>query len=464
MDYRSCLAPWRSIVSLLTKTPRRFRPRRRRRITEPAMIERLEDRSLLSAILVTNLADAGEGSLRAAVEQANEQSGEDLIKFQRRLNGTISLGTGQMEITEDLTIKGRGGSRITVSGNRSSRIFSVQSGVEFSIADITLAEGRNVSQDDIGIRLTRGGAILNDGGTLRLSGVRLLNNMAVDNGMAAELSDVVGGGAVVNSGNATLFANNCLFVGNSVSGGTRYAFGGAIANVTNSSASIRNSTFIGNVSTSGATNYGGAIGNFGNSQLTVSGCSFLGNSARGAAPGQDAYGGAIAARPGTVADSGSTTTIARSLFQRNRAVGGTGSDSESRGNSGGGAFFNFESSLIVSRSLLRGNRAIGGRGPQGGDAFGGAIYDRSGETHLYRTKIVRNRATGIRGGTGVGGGIYNTGTLTLDRSTLRATVANRASTSDHNIYGERSITPSHAIRACGLFAGMKRFGHFVFRR
>ena len=107
MDYRSCLAPWRSIVSLLTKTPRRFRPRRRRRITEPAMIERLEDRSLLSAILVTNLADAGEGSLRAAVEQANDQSGEDLIKFQRRLNGTISLGTGQMEITEDLTIKGR---------------------------------------------------------------------------------------------------------------------------------------------------------------------------------------------------------------------------------------------------------------------------------------------------------------------------------------------------------------------
>ena len=464
MNYRFCFTTWRHIVSLLRKSPRRSMARCRSSVAEPAMIELLEDRSLLSPILVTNLADAGEGSLRAAVEHANNAPGDDLIKFDRHLTGRISLSTGQMEITEDLTIDGPGASRITVSGNRLSRIFSVVTGVEFSIADITLADGRSESQDNIGITLTRGGAILNVGGIVRLSGVWLLNNMAIDNGTALVASDVVGGGAIVNSENATLFATDCLFVGNSVSGGTRYAFGGAIANVTDSSASIKNCTFISNVSTSGATNYGGAIGSFGNSQLTVSGCSFLSNSALGAEAGQDSYGGAIASRPGTVDNSGSTTTIEKSLFQRNRAVGGAGRDSASGGNAGGGAIFNFESTLFVSTSLLKGNQAIGGKGTQGGDALGGAIYNKSGETNISRTKIIRNRAIGIRGGIGVGGGIYNTGTLALDRSTLRRVVANRASTSNNNIYGEWSITASPAKRPFWLLVGAKGFRRYMYSR
>ena len=43
--------------------------------------ERLEDRHLLATFVVTNLLDAGTGSLREAVTQANEAAGADAIRF-----------------------------------------------------------------------------------------------------------------------------------------------------------------------------------------------------------------------------------------------------------------------------------------------------------------------------------------------------------------------------------------------
>lgn len=67
----------------------------------------------------------------------------------------------------------------------------------------------NTIKDDLGaITATRGGAILNDGGTLRLTHVTMRNNRTID----ISQSTVVGGGAVVNRGRATLVATDCLFV------------------------------------------------------------------------------------------------------------------------------------------------------------------------------------------------------------------------------------------------------------
>src|SRR5690349_18830934 len=81
---------------------------RREISTFPALVEGLADRTLLAVIMVTNLNDSGGGSLHAAVASANTNPGADTIRFQENLNGTIALTTGQMEITDALTIDGPG--------------------------------------------------------------------------------------------------------------------------------------------------------------------------------------------------------------------------------------------------------------------------------------------------------------------------------------------------------------------
>ena len=60
---------------------------------------------------VSNLNDAGPGSLRQAIEDANGLAGADTIGFQAGLTGTITLTTGQLEITDSVDIQGPGRDR-----------------------------------------------------------------------------------------------------------------------------------------------------------------------------------------------------------------------------------------------------------------------------------------------------------------------------------------------------------------
>src|SRR6516164_4826570 len=76
--------------------PRSFRPR----------LDILEDRTLPSTFTVTNLLDTGPGSLRAAVTAANANPGPDAIDF--ATTGTIPLTSGELDITDSLTINGPG--------------------------------------------------------------------------------------------------------------------------------------------------------------------------------------------------------------------------------------------------------------------------------------------------------------------------------------------------------------------
>lgn len=454
---------------------RRVRKRRKSPTSTPALFEALENRALLTAFTVTNLNDSGSGSLRDAVASANAHPGADVIRFQANLHGKIVLTTGQMEITGELAIDGPRMSRVTISGNNASRVFKMGPGTKVSIDDLTIANARNTIQDNVGIIVTRGGAILNDGGQLQLTRVAMRNNRTITPGDATA-ARVVGGGAVVNSGTATLTATQCLFIGNTASGGTGYAFGGAIGNVTDSVADIKDCIFVDNLATAGGTSYGGAIGNFGSSQLTVTGCTFDNNAARGTDPGEQAFGGAIATRPGTIVSSGSTTKIDRSVFRNNRAVGAVAGAGQSGGDAGGGALYSVASTLFVERSLFVGNAALGGNGgDQGGSAFGGAIdataassaeppltrisncqfvgnlarsgssssgsgglaaggalYNAYGQMDLTSSIIVGNSALGGPKGQGIGGGIYNLAIVTADRLMIRG---NLASTSHNNAYG-----------------------------
>ena len=67
---------------------------RRRKPLGPSFrptLETLEDRWLPSLLVVSNLHDAGRGSLRRAIAQANRTAAADTIEFAPGLTGTIRL-------------------------------------------------------------------------------------------------------------------------------------------------------------------------------------------------------------------------------------------------------------------------------------------------------------------------------------------------------------------------------------
>src|SRR4051794_8592490 len=119
----------------------RMEPRFRRR--SPSLrLEALEDRSLPSTFSVVNLHDAGAGSLRQAVLDADAHPGADVIRFAPNLRGTIALTSGELSVTDDVTIAGPGAGKLTVSGSHASRVFHLAgSATDAEIDGLTIADG-----------------------------------------------------------------------------------------------------------------------------------------------------------------------------------------------------------------------------------------------------------------------------------------------------------------------------------
>src|SRR5262249_13274642 len=74
---------------------------------------------------VSNLNDADPGSLRQAILDATTTPGAARVRFQSGLTGTITLTTGEIQITDGVQVLGPGASKLTVSANNLSRIFNV---------------------------------------------------------------------------------------------------------------------------------------------------------------------------------------------------------------------------------------------------------------------------------------------------------------------------------------------------
>ena len=89
------------------------RRNRRSRSSRP-LLESL-CRAVLAAITITTAADAGPGSLRDAIERANQDPAPDEIDFAPSVTGTIRLTSALPELTGALAVRGPGSASLKVS-------------------------------------------------------------------------------------------------------------------------------------------------------------------------------------------------------------------------------------------------------------------------------------------------------------------------------------------------------------
>ncbi len=297
---------------------------------------------------VTRLNNTGPGSLPVVISQANATPGNQTIEF--AVSGTITLVAPLVTITNSLTINGRVGSPVVISGGGTTPVFTFAAGTTNILNQLTIANG-----------ITSGsGAAVNNAGTLLVSGC-LFTNCQAPNGP---------GGAIGNGGTMTIAAST--FSGNQA------AAGGAIYN--SGGMAVADSQLLTNQAGSG-----GAISSSGS--MTVSDSQLLGN--------QAGSGGAIY--------NTGQARIERSRLSENTTMEGYG-----------GAVFNSgqftASSSTWSHNRAQGvsgtvggdagENCGGGGGGGGSGAFGGAIYVDSGSLMLTNCTISENASQGGQGGNG----------------------------------------------------------------
>src|SRR5262245_56717751 len=124
-----------------TRRDRGRRPKRHRRLGFPPRLEALEDRTVPGRFLVENFAASGPGWLRRAVFAATPQPRSDRISVTGQAHGTITPG-GQLDVTDDLEIRGPSAELVAVSGNDASRVFEISRGVTAFLAGLTITHGQ----------------------------------------------------------------------------------------------------------------------------------------------------------------------------------------------------------------------------------------------------------------------------------------------------------------------------------
>lgn len=338
------MVPVRPLAALATRVLSRWRPavsRPARRSATRLGVEVLEDRLALSLITVTNLDDSGDGSLRWAIEEANQRTGPDTIVFDPGVfvpGMSVQLTSGQLSLTDTTgmtTIDGRGSS-VTVAGTSHSRVFSV---------------GVGVSAEMYALTITGGHAVFN-------------------------YSDYMtgNGGGICNLGDLTV--SGCILT---------YNFGSNEGGGIYSAADAR-MTVIGSTLSRNSADFGGGIGSRG--ELTVSGSNVSYNSAA-------SDGGAIGNAAGVLTVSASTLShntagnLGGGIYNTNVMAISASTLSYNSAVSNGGGIFTVYGNVTISESTFSGNSS---------GAVGGGICIGAGVLTVSESTIVYNSAT-------TGGGI-----------------------------------------------------------
>ncbi|MCW5783453.1 MAG: DUF4347 domain-containing protein, partial [Nitrospirales bacterium] len=120
---------------------------------------------VLATFTVTNTNDAGAGSLRQAITDANAAPGTDTIIVPI---GTYVLTTGKLDIDDSVIITGAGADTTIIDGNANERVFETKGSITVTMSGLSIQNGRDSG---------KGAGVLVDGSSiLNLSDARLTNN------------------------------------------------------------------------------------------------------------------------------------------------------------------------------------------------------------------------------------------------------------------------------------------------
>ncbi|WP_338846529.1 Ig-like domain-containing protein [Massilia sp. W12] len=353
----------------------------------------------LATLTVTTNADSGAGSLRAQIAAA---ASGDTITFQTGM--TVTLSTGQLTISQNLTIDGDldddGTGDVTISGGYNSRVFNVSSGtVKFDGLTITKglvagAGGSNDSGKAGGDGTDALGAGIFNAGTLTIVNSTITKNFASGGGGAGgsfSQSGGGGGGGGYSTGLGgtggtgrysaapTAPAAGTGGNGGGTNGGQRGGYGGSTTGGLGGGAAVAGDGYT----------QGGNGGTASNGSLSIGG--------GGGGSGGYFDGGAGGNAAGGIYNSG-TLTITGSSITNNLGVGGGG---------GGGGAKNYSTS---------------GDGGAGGAGIG-ALWNKGGTVNMdaatYATMSTTNAGGAGKGGTtgGTGNTAGTDGTATSKIST-----------------------------------------------
>jgi len=339
-----------------------------------------------ATITVTSLANAGPGTLRAALETA--PSGSTIAVPA----GTIALASPSLTTSQSVTIVGAGAAATIISGSGATRVLSVTGSPTVTVEGLTIRDGR----------ASGGAGILTSGGTLTVKGVQMLENHAVAPPKSAALGGAIEAGpGALNVIDSTLARNTA---GEGATG-----FGGAIVSEEGASPgsftlSIQRSVIEGNSAGRGGTGFGGGIlvnsAKEGDTlSVSILDSTLAGNAAGGGGPGQG-FGG------GLEFDSGAFNTTTSLVIERTAITGNSagGANPESPGFGGGVLYQVPEPSTPSARVLnttFAGNSAGGGGEKSSG--FGGGLLAEGPITLSFDT--IAGNAAGGGGAKSFGGGV-----------------------------------------------------------
>ena len=364
-----------------------------------------------ATITVTNRNDSGPGSLRQALANANNG---DRINF--NVTGTITLTSGGLGVTKNVTISGPGANQLSINGNRATLVFGVAPQRTFSISRLSITNAQygisnnqgTVSVSNCVISGTSYRGLDNDAGQGSDGASMTVANSIISNNSGTGAFNVFpmqfsggSGCACMTIADSVVSNNDADGISNAGNGFTGTASltvvnsdvsdndGGGISNNDtggNTTATIVSTTVSGNlaggvtdgitgatiVSTTVSGNSADGVFGFGqgNAQATITDCTISGNSTHGG-----------------IRFVGNQLTVANSTISGNSSV-----------DNGGGIYaIGFAANLPLNVSI--GNSTISGNSA---GTNGGGIYDVRSLLHVANSTISGNSA-------GSGGGIYNDG-------------------------------------------------------
>ncbi|MBX7104849.1 MAG: right-handed parallel beta-helix repeat-containing protein, partial [Gemmataceae bacterium] len=249
------------------------------------LLDRLDERLVPALFTVQTTADSGVGSLRDLIALANLQVGADTIDFKAGLGGQIKLTSGELSITDALTITFPNVNNLDINGNNNGRVFNTSgapaktaitfSGFQIRDGNVT-GKGGGILIGDESVTISNCSVISNNasdngGGICILSAngsLKMMNSGVFYNNVPAGKS---GGGIQVDTGSSVIIQNTTIR-SNSAGingGGINFDNGGTLL--------LENSTLAANT----ADNQGAGFRCFGAGNLTVRGSTLAGNSSGG---------------------------------------------------------------------------------------------------------------------------------------------------------------------------------------